>query len=250
MKIYKFGGASVKDAEGIKNVVRVLRNEGFKNTLIVISAMGKMTNAFEKIINSYHQKTDDLQQNIAFVRDYHLAILNALFNNKSHSVFNEVDALFEELNKFLNANKSTDYNFIYDQIVGFGELLSTKIVSAYLNEIGIDNQWIDVREYLKTDDSYRDAYVNWELTSKNISTLNPNKLYITQGFLGADSRGNTTTLGREGSDYTAAIFARCLNAKSLTIWKDVDGVLNADPRFFENAHLLHQISYSEAIEMA
>ncbi|MHB1195293.1 MAG: aspartate kinase [Lutibacter sp.] len=250
MKIYKFGGASVKDAEGIKNVVRVLRNEGFKNTLIVISAMGKMTNAFEKIINSYHQKTDDLQQNIAFVRDYHLAILNALFNNKSHSVFNEVDALFEELNKFLNANKSTDYNFIYDQIVGFGELLSTKIVSAYLNEIGIDNQWIDVREYLKTDDSYRDAYVNWELTSKNISTLNPNKLYITQGFLGADSRGNTTTLGREGSDYTAAIFAHCLNAKSLTIWKDVDGVLNADPRFFENAHLLHQISYSEAIEMA
>jgi aspartate kinase len=250
MKIYKFGGASVKDAEGIKNVVRVLRNEGFKNTLIVISAMGKMTNAFEKIINSYHHKTGDLQQNNAFVREYHLAIMNALFSKKTHPVFREVETLFEELNKFLKANKSTDYNFIYDQIVGYGELLSTKIVSAYMNEIEIENQWIDVREYLKTDDSYRDAYVNWEVTSQNISTLNPNKLYITQGFLGEDAKGNTTTLGREGSDYTAAIFAHCLNAKSLTIWKDVDGVLNADPRYFENAQLLHQISYSEAIEMA
>ncbi len=250
MKIYKFGGASVKDAEGIKNVVRVLRNEGFKNTLIVISAMGKMTNAFEKIINSYHHKSDDLLQHIEFVKDYHLTIMNALFDNKSNPVFAEVDNLFEELNKFLATNTSSDYNFIYDQIVGYGELLSTKIVSAYLNEIGIENQWIDVRKYIKTDDSYRDAYVNWELTSKNISALNPNKLYITQGFLGEDAQGNTTTLGREGSDYTAAIFAHCLNAKSLTIWKDVDGVLNADPRYFENAQLLHQISYSEAIEMA
>jgi aspartate kinase len=176
--------------------------------------------------------------------------MNALFDNKSNPVFAEVDNLFEELNKFLATNTSSDYNFIYDQIVGFGELLSTKIVSAYLNNIGIENQWIDVREYLKTDDSYRDAYVNWEVTSQNISRLNPNKLYITQGFLGEDVLGNTTTLGREGSDYTAAIFAHCLNAKSLTIWKDVDGVLNADPRFFENAQLLHQISYSEAIEMA
>jgi aspartate kinase len=250
MKIYKFGGASVKDAEGIKNVVRVLRNEGFKNTLIVISAMGKMTNAFEKIINSYHHKTDDLNQHIEFVRDYHSTIMKALFENKSTFVFSEIEALFEELNNFLKTNKSTDYNFIYDQIVGYGELLSTKIVSAYLNEIGIENQWIDVREYLKTDDSYRDAYVNWEVTSQNISSLNPNKLYITQGFLGEDAQGNTTTLGREGSDYTAAIFAHCLNAKSLTIWKDVEGVLNADPRYFENAQLLHQISYSEAIEMA
>jgi aspartate kinase len=250
MKIYKFGGASVKDAEGIKNVVRVLRNEGFKNTLIVISAMGKMTNAFENIINSYHQKTDDLKQNIAFVRDYHLSIMDALFDNKEYPSFTEVEQLFKELNNFMATNKSTDYNFIYDQIVGYGELLSTKIVSAYLNDIGIENQWIDVREYIKTDDSYRDAYVNWEETSKNISKLNPKKLYITQGFLGADEQGNSTTLGREGSDYTAAIFTYCLNANSLTIWKDVEGVLNADPRFFENAQLLHQISYSEAIEMS
>ncbi|MBE0424519.1 MAG: aspartate kinase [Lutibacter sp.] len=250
MKIYKFGGASVKDAESIKNVMRVLRNEGFKNTLIVISAMGKMTNAFEKIVNSYHYKTDDLQQHIQFVNDYHATIVNALFKNKSNRAFGEVETLFEELNKFLATNTSSDYNFIYDQIVGYGELLSTKIVSAYLNDIGIENQWFDVRKYLITDESYRDASVKWKITSQNIATLNPNKLYITQGFLGEDAQGNTTTLGREGSDYTAAIFAHCLNAKSLTIWKDVDGVLNADPRYFENAQLLHQISYSEAIEMA
>lgn len=250
MKIYKFGGASVKDAESIKNVVRVLRNEGFEHTLIVISAMGKMTNAFEKIINSFHFKTEDLQENILFIRNYHLTILEELFNNKTHAVFTEVEDLMGELNHFLATNKSTDYNFIYDQIVGYGELLSTKIVSAYLNETGVENQWIDVRNYLKTDASYRDAYVNWIETNKNISKLNPNKLYITQGFLGEDAQGNTTTLGREGSDYTAAIFAHCLNAKSLTIWKDVDGVLNADPRYFENAQLLHQISYSEAIEMS
>lgn len=250
MKIHKFGGASVKDAEGIKNMVRVLKSEGFKNTLIVISAMGKMTNAFEKIINAYLHRTNDLQQHIKLVKDYHSAILTELFEHKSNPVFEEVEALFEELNKFLATNKSTDYNFIYDQIVGFGELLSTKIVSAYLNDVGIENQWIDVRNYIKTDGSYRDASVNWEVTSKNISALNPNKLYITQGFLGEDAQGNTTTLGREGSDYTAAIFAHCLNAKSLSIWKDVDGVLNADPRYFENAQLLHQISYSEAIEMA
>lgn len=250
MKIYKFGGASVKDAEGIKNVVRVLKNEGFKNTLIVISAMGKMTNAFEKIVNSYQLEMNDLQQNIEFVRKYHLTITTELFKNKEHTVFNEFERLFGELNMFLATNKSTDYNYIYDQIVGFGELLSTKIVSAYLNEIGIENQWIDVRDFIKTDDSYRDAYVNWEVTSQFISTLNPNKLYVTQGFLGEDVQGNTTTLGREGSDFTAAIFAYCLNAENLTIWKDVDGVLNADPRYFQNAQLLHQISYNEAIEMA
>ena len=250
MKIYKFGGASVKDAESIKNVAHVLKNEGFKDTLIVISAMGKMTNAFEKIINSYYQKTTDLQQNIDFVKDYHLTIINALFSNKANLIFSEAEMLFEFLNKFLATNKSTDYNFIYDQIVGVGELISTKIVSAYLNEIGIVNQWIDVRNYIKTDSSFRGSHVNWEVTSKNVEKLKPEKLYITQGFLGEDAQGNTTTLGREGSDYSSAIFAYCLNAKSLTIWKDVDGVLNADPRYFEETQLLHQISYSEAIEMS
>lgn len=250
MKIFKFGGASVKNAEGVKNVLRVLKNEGFQNTLIVISAMGKMTNAFEKIINSYNGKTKDLQQNIEFVRNYHLEIINELFEEKNHPVFVEVERVFGQLAGFLISNKSTNYNFIYDQIVGVGELLSTKIVSAFLNENEIYTNWIDVRDFIKTDSSYRDASINWTLTSKNIACLNRDKLYITQGFLGADIEGNTTTLGREGSDYTAAIFAHCLNADSLTIWKDVDGVLNADPRYFSTTELLQQISYSEAIEMA
>ncbi|WP_456378878.1 aspartate kinase [Lutibacter sp.] len=250
MKVFKFGGASVKDAEGVKNILRILNHEGFQNTLIVISAMGKMTNAFEKIVNSYFYKTKDLQQNIAFVRTYHLDIINALFEEKNHSIYVEVEKLFGQLSGFLIANKSADYNFIYDQIVGVGELLSTKIVSAFLNKNKVETNWMDVREYIKTDANYRDASVNWELTLNNIANLNTRKLYVTQGFLGSNSKGITTTLGREGSDFTAAIFAYCLNAESLTIWKDVDGVLNADPRYFSTTKLLQQISYSEAIEMA
>ena len=250
MKIFKFGGASVKDVESVKNVLRVLQHEGFKNTLIVISAMGKMTNAFEKITDSYFYKTDDLKQNIEFVSNYHLKIINELFEEINHPIFIEVEILLGQLSGFLVRNKSADYNFIYDQLVGYGELLSTKIVSAFLNESEIETNWIDVRDYIKTNSNYRDASVNWELTSKNITSLNSKKLYITQGFLGSNSKGKTTTLGREGSDYTAAIFAYCLNAKSLTIWKDVEGVLNADPRFFKETQLLQQISYSEAIEMA
>lgn len=250
MKIFKFGGASVKDAEGVKNVLRVLKHEGFQNTLIVVSAMGKMTNAFENIINSYYHKTHDLQQNIEFVRNYHLNIINELFEEKNYSIYTEVDLIFGQLSGFLIKNKSIDYNFIYDQIVGYGELLSTKIISTFLNIYEIEINWIDVREYIKTDVNYRDASVNWEQTSKNISKLNSKKLYITQGFLGSNSKEKTTTLGREGSDYTAAIFAYCLNAESVTIWKDVDGVLNADPRYFSSTKLLPQISYSEAIEMA
>lgn len=250
MKIFKFGGASVKDAEGVKNVLQVLKHEGFQNTLIVISAMGKMTNAFEKIINSYYNKTDDLKENIEFVRNYHLEILINLFEPNNHPIYIEVEQIFGKLSGFLISNKSKDYNFIYDQLVGFGELLSTKIVSAYLNKNQIKSNWIDARELIKTDSNYRDATINWELTSKHITSLNKDKLYITQGFLGATTKGITTTLGREGSDYTAAIFAHCLNANSLTIWKDVDGILNADPRYFSTTKLLQQISYSEAIEMA
>ena len=250
MRIFKFGGASVRDAESVKNVVKVLKHEGFNNTLIVISAMGKMTNAFEEVIHAYVYNSNDLPHKIEFIRNYHLAIINALFFEKTASILFETEQIFGQLSGFFIANKSKDYNYIYDQIVGFGELLSTKIVSLYLKEQGIPNKWIDVRNFIFTDTNYRDACVNWEETSKNIEKLDTTQLYITQGFLGATSTSKTTTLGREGSDYTAAIFAYCLNAKSLTIWKDVDGVLNADPRYFESAILLNQISYSEVIEMA
>lgn len=174
-----------------------------------------------------------------------------MFENEQHSIFNKVSDLFNELNSFLKRNKSPDYNFVYDQVIGFGELASTLIISHYLNEIGLKNTWLDVREYIKTDNYYRRSNVNWEDTQKLInSTFKTSTLNITQGFLGSDKNNFTTTLGREGSDYTAAIFAYCLNAESVTIWKDVPGVLNADPRYFENAQLLNNISYREAIELA
>ncbi|MBT8318214.1 MAG: aspartate kinase [Lutibacter sp.] len=250
MKIFKFGGASVKDAEGVKNVLNVLKHEGFKNTLIVISAMGKTTNAFEKIIDSYYNKSSDLEQHLEDVRKFHLEIISNLFEIKNHPIYMEVEQLLGKLGGFLIDNKSTNYNFIYDQIVGYGELLSTKIVSAYLNDHKLNANWIDVRDYIKTDSSYRDAKIDWEQTSVKISKINTEQLYITQGFIGSNSNQKTTSLGREGSDFTAAIFAYCLNAQSVTIWKDVVGVLNADPRFFKTTELLQQISYSEAIEMA
>jgi aspartate kinase len=250
VKVFKFGGASVKDAESVKNVVRVLKHEGIENTLIVISAMGKMTNAFEKIVDSYYSKNDNLAEQIEFARNFHLEIIENLFEDKKQLILFDIEKLFGQLSGFLITNKSKDYNFIYDQIVGFGELLSTKIISVYLNEIGISNKWIDVRDYIITDANYRNATVNWKETAANIKALNTNNLFLTQGFLGSTEKNITTTLGREGSDYSAAIFAYCLNAKSVTIWKDVDGVLNADPRYFKEAKLLKQISYSEAIEMA
>jgi aspartate kinase len=251
MKIFKFGGASVKDASGIQNAAKVLNQTGFENTVIVISAMGKTTNALEVVVKEYFDKSKNLNASIQEVRKYHNQILLDLFENEEHEAFYEVNSLFEDLEYFIRSNKSPNYDFVYDQIISFGELLSTTIVSQYLNSIAITNTWIDVRNLIKTDAFYRDATVNWETTQKAIkNNILSNKLYITQGFIGSDNNNFTTTLGREGSDYTAAIFAYCLSATSVTIWKDVDGVLNADPRHFENAILLNQISYREAIELA
>ena len=251
MQVFKFGGASVKDANGVKNLASVLQKVGYNNTLVVVSAMGKTTNALEVVINNYFNNKAELQSSLQEVKEYHNSILLDLFDNEHHAVFKNASNLFDELNRFLNSNKSPDYNFVYDQIIGFGELVSTLIISHYLNNIGLKNNWLDVREYIKTDNYYRRSNVNWEDTQHLITTqINTSTLNITQGFLGSDVNNFTTTLGREGSDYTAAIFAYCLNAESVTIWKDVPGVLNADPRYFENAQLLHMISYKEAIELA
>jgi aspartate kinase len=251
MKIFKFGGASVKDASGIKNVYDVLQKVGYEDVLLVVSAMGKTTNALEIVIKNYFEKSPELQASVQEVKKYHNQILLDLFEDENETVFNEVNKLFAELDSFLNQNKSPNYNFVYDQIVSYGELLSTTILSHYMNFRNIKTQWIDVRNFIKTDTNYRDANVDWELTQKNISkNIKKKILHITQGFLGSDENNFTTTLGREGSDYTAAIFAYCLNAESVTIWKDVPGVMNADPRYFENASLLNQISYREAIELA
>lgn len=251
MRVFKFGGASVKDALGVKNLVSVLEEVGHENTLIVISAMGKTTNAMEVVIGNYFNNQAELQAALQDVIKYHNQIIIDLFENERHAVFNTVKTLFEELKAFLKTNKSPDYNFVYDQVIGYGELVSTTIISAYLNEVGYKNNWIDVRQLIKTDDYYRRANVNWDQTQTNILThINTKQLNITQGFLGSDKNNFTTTLGREGSDYTAAIIAYCLNAESVTIWKDVPGVLNADPRYFEQAQLLNVISYTEAIELA
>jgi aspartate kinase len=251
MRIFKFGGASVKDANGVKNLVEVLKYTGVENTLIVVSAMGKTTNAIERVIHSYFNDKAHFQSDLQEVIKYHNEILIALFDNNQHPVFADVKAHFDEMKAFFSRNKSPDYNFVYDQTIGFGELISSTIVSAYFNLMGIDSQWLDVRELIKTDNYYRRANVDWDLTQEKITkSVLKNTLYITQGFLGSDPNNFTTTLGREGSDYSAAIFGYCLNAENVTIWKDVPGVLNADPRYFENASLLSRISYTEAIELA
>jgi len=251
MRIFKFGGASVKDADGIKNVFSVLEKVGHEDTLLVISAMGKTTNALELVIKNYFEKSNELHSSLQDVRKYHNQILLDLFDDEEHDVFYAVNSHFADLEYFLRSNKSPNYNFVYDQIVSYGEIVSTTIVSHYFNHAGLKNNWIDVRNFIKTDNNYRDAEVDWEKTQQLISKgIKKKALNITQGFLGSDENNFTTTLGREGSDYTAAIFAYCLNAESVTIWKDVPGVLNADPRYFENAVLLNQISYREAIELA
>ena len=251
MKIFKFGGASVKDAEGVKNVLHVLNTVGHEDVLLVISAMGKTTNALEVVIKNYFDKSKELHASLQEVRKYHNQILLDLFEDEDHDVFFDVNAHFDDLEYFIRSNKSPNYSFVYDQVVSIGELVSTTIVSHYFNYSGLKNNWIDVRPLIKTDNNYRDGQVDWETTQKLISKgVKKKTLNITQGFLGSDENNFTTTLGREGSDYTAAIFAYCLGAESVTIWKDVPGVLNADPRYFENAVLLNQISYREAIELA
>jgi aspartate kinase len=251
MKIFKFGGASVKDAEGVKNIAKVLKAVGYSDILIVVSAMGKMTNAFEKLTQAYFHKSDELTFLIDEVRAYHYAIVSKLFPDKKYEIYLEIEEIFTDLAGFMIRNRSRDYNYTYDQMVSMAELISTKIVSAYLNDIDIKNEWIDVRDLVITNSDFREAKVDWNLTEKNITTKVTTKtLYITQGFIAKDVKGNTTTLGREGSDYSAGIFSYCLDAESLTIWKDVEGVLNADPRFFKETKLLKQISYTEAIELA
>lgn len=251
MKIFKFGGASVKDAAGVKNLVSVLEKVGYKDTLVVVSAMGKSTNALEEIIEQYFQDKTKTPAALLPLKEYHLQIVNDLFQEQKAEVVAVVHELFEELHTFLKSNKSPDYSFVYDQVVSFGELLSTTIIHYFLLKQGMDSFWLDARNCIKTDDYYRAANLNWELTQSNIqSQIGTASLVITQGFIGSNSNNFTTTLGREGSDYSAAIFGYALNAESVTIWKDVPGVLNGDPREFQNTQLLHQISYREAIELA
>ena len=251
MKIFKFGGASVKDAESIKNVASVLNYTGYDNTIIVVSAIGKTTNLLEKLVKDYVSKSVNLKNTFHELIDSHLKILNELDFNKNSKLIIDVKKIIQKIKFFLDNNKSPNYDFIYDQVVSFGEIISTTIVSQYLNSTGILNKLIDAREIIKTDSYYRDSNVDWETSQTKIKkTFNSNGVYVTQGFIGSDYNNFTTTLGREGSDYTAAIIAYSIDAKQVIIWKDVPGVLNADPKEFKKTKLLNKISYREAIELA
>lgn len=257
MRILKFGGASVKDADGIKNLGNILKMFPQDNIVVVISAMGKTTNNLEKLVDAFYYKKEDPVKILDDIKKYHFNILEALFKDKSHPVFEDIHNSFVELDWAIEEEPTHSYDCEYDQIVSMGEIISTKIVSAYLNESGIKNKWWDVRDFVHTDNCYREGKVDWEKTKHSVEEkLIPffksgkEKIVITQGFIGATSENFTTTLGREGSDYTAAILAYATEAKDVTIWKDVPGVLNADPKWFDETLLIEQISYQDAIELA
>ncbi len=251
MKVFKFGGASVKDHHGVINLFNIIKLLKLKKTVIVISAMGKTTNAFEKVVNAYFNDLDQINFFIDKIKKMHSNLIRKLFKDINEELEIKLDEVFSELNSFILSNNNMNYSYVYDQIVSNGELLSTLIIHHYLNENGLENTWLDSRICIKTDSYFRDSNLDWIETEKKInSSVDKNLITITQGFIGSDSNNNTTTLGREGSDYSAAIFAYALNAKSVTIWKDVPGVLNGDPRIFDDFILLNKISYREAIELA
>ena len=250
MKVFKYGGASVKDAEGVKNLAEILTKYKEDNPLVVISAMGKTTNALEEVARAFYLNQDDALDKLNYVKQFHDYILSELFDNY-HSIYDSIANLFLEIEWAIEDDPRPDYSYEYDQIVSVGELLSTTIVSAYLKEIGIDNDLLDARDVVKTDNNHQEARIDWDLTSKlTLEKVNKDKLTITQGFIGCTSENFTTTLGREGSDYSAAVFATVLEAKKLVIWKDVPGVLHADPRYFENPKKIEKLSFQEAIELA
>lgn len=251
MKIFKFGGASVKDAAAVKNVATILNRFPNENIIVVVSAMGKTTNALERLTDAFFYKKENTNEILTEIKKYHFDILEQLFENKNHPIFDELNNTFVELEWAIEDEPTHSYNHEYDQIVSMGEIISTKIVSAYLNEASIKNQWLDIRGVIQTDNTYREGKVDWALTQElSDSHLKTSGIVVTQGFIGGTSENFTTTLGREGSDYTAAILAYTTNAESVTIWKDVPGVLNADPKWFDETKMLEQISYQDAIELA
>jgi aspartate kinase len=254
MQVFKFGGASVKDANAVKNVAAILKRYEGKQLIIVVSAMGKITNALERLVDAYFYKKENAEVVLEEIKAFHLNIVAELFPDKSHSFYNDLENTFVEIQWAIEDEPTGTYNFEYDQIVSMGEVISTKIISAYLNEIGIKNKWMDARGLVQTDNTYREGKVDFELTESLVKkdlvpAVHTNNIVITQGFLGGTSENFTTTLGREGSDYTAAILAYCVNAENVTIWKDVPGVLNADPKWFDNTIKISELTYQDAIEL-
>ena len=252
MNVYKFGGASVKDAEGVKNLFKIINTQR-ENLIIVVSAMGKMTDALEILCNSYYGKTGETAQAFQNIKDFHEQIIRDLFGAADQDIRSRVEALYEELETILNSEPSLCYDYEYDRIICFGELLSTTIVSTYLEKQGRKVKFIDIRKCLITDQNYRNACVNPDLSAqlcRKTFTFQDTFMYITQGFIAGTTTNQTTTLGREGSDYTAAILANMLNAEDVTIWKDVPGIMNADPKLYENTEIISKLSYKEAIELS
>lgn len=254
LKVFKFGGASVKDAKSIQNVAGILEKYKDESLLIVVSAMGKTTNALEEVTKAYYKKTGEAQKLMEEVKQSHYRMMAELFGTEKHDAFVEVNDIFVEADWVLEDEPEDSYDYIYDQIVSLGELVSTKILAAYLNGKGLATQWLDARDVILTDDIYREGWVQWDETQKRADRtakpmLEAGGFVVTQGFIGSTTENTTTTLGREGSDYTAAIFSYCLDAESMSIWKDVPGVLTADPRLFDNVTKLDELSYREAIEM-
>ncbi len=255
LKVFKFGGASVKDAAAVKNAAAIIKQFPKDNLLVVVSAMGKTTNSLECLVDAFFYKKDTLETIYDEIKKFHVDILSQLFSDKSHAAYAQVENDFVELQWAIEDESAHSYNHHYDQIVSMGEIISSRIVAAYFNEVKSDCLWLDARGIIQTDNTYREGKVDFELTQQLaekelVPLLKQHKLILTQGFIGGTSENFTTTLGREGSDYTAAILAYSTNAESVTIWKDVPGVLNADPKWFSDTKKIDSLTYQDAIELA
>ncbi|MBS1920659.1 MAG: aspartate kinase [Bacteroidetes bacterium] len=256
MKVFKFGGASVNSVERIQNLGSLLKQFSGEKIIVVVSAMGKTTNALEKVVDSFYNgdKTTALQL-LEQVKKQHWNTAKYLLVTNYLACEAKLRDFFTEAEWLLHDKPEKSYDYYYDQVVCIGELLSTSIISAYLNEMGIPNYWIDVRDILRTDNNFRDANIDWDFAQSKVQTvmvqvLQKSDIVLTQGFIGTTDENESTTLGREGSDYTAAVFANILNAEKVTIWKDVEAVMNADPKQFPDAVPIHELNYNEVIEMA
>jgi aspartate kinase len=253
--VHKFGGASVRDAASVKNAASIIKSLPGEHLVIVVSAMGKTTNALEKVLESHFNKNGNKQQLIDEVETFHLRIIDELFPSGHEALKNTVHNYIAEISWAMEEDSGKGYNFLYDQVVSVGELISSAILSACLNATGIEVKWTDARNFIRTDETWREGKILWEETCAEIqqhvsgSFQSGSRIILTQGFIGCTSENYTTTLGREGSDYTAAILAYCLPAESVTIWKDVPGVLSADPRYFQDYVRFEEISYHDAIEL-
>lgn len=258
IKVYKFGGASLKDAEAMRNAVKILKNYASKPLILVVSAIGKTTNALERIHEArFNGDVKEAIDRLAELENIHMNIVSELFPDKSHQIYSDLHISFNNLRNAVEMIPEPRFDESYDRIVGFGEEIASVIVAAYLSASGLFVELADARKLIITDDNFRDAYVNWDLSKERIQSLcnrvfgeNPEKIILTQGFIGGTEDGRPTTLGREGSDFTAAVFAFCTDAEEMHIWKDVQGILNADPKIMPDAEFLPHLSYRETVELA